>query len=122
MVSFSPQHFCSTEADHSDVKVIPSQFEHWYRQGEDWLNQLQFGQALECFEAALDLYPDHQQARLYQVNCLLHLHRYGEALVLCDQLLAGSAAPAKAWMLKGVALQRLRRYREAYAAFARATV
>ncbi|MEM6520865.1 MAG: tetratricopeptide repeat protein [Cyanobacteria bacterium P01_D01_bin.71] len=53
--------------------------------------------------------------------CLIHLGRSEEALQICDCALLVDADYPTAWLFKGVALHRLRRFSEAYECYRKAS-
>jgi Flp pilus assembly protein TadD len=52
---------------------------------------------------------------------LFHLQQFADAVTSCDRALALQPTDPEAWLFRGSALQRLGRYKEAYAAFDKAT-
>lgn len=53
--------------------------------------------------------------------CLIHLNQPETALTICDRALALNHHHAQAWLFKGVALQRLNRFSEAYVCYDQAS-
>lgn len=73
-------------------------------------------QALQAFKQI----PDSDRTLDDWVNhavCLIHLERPEAALAVCDRALILHPHHPQAWLFKGVALQRLNRYGEAYACY-----
>ena len=56
-----------------------------------------------------------------QAVCLIHLNQPEAALQICDRALSLDADHPQALLFKGVALNRLNRYDEAYACYAQAS-
>ncbi|MGC8714882.1 MAG: tetratricopeptide repeat protein [Leptodesmis sp.] len=52
---------------------------------------------------------------------LIYLERYEEALESCDRAIAIYPDDQEAWIFRGVALQRLGRFKLAYASYEHAT-
>lgn len=104
------------------LDATDSNFATWYGQGEALANLGHYAEALRYFEEALALESDNVDALLYAAVCLIHGQRLQEALEKCDRILAQCPDHAQAWMFRGVALQRLGQYRQAYAAYDHATV
>ncbi|MBD2257129.1 tetratricopeptide repeat protein [Pseudanabaena sp. FACHB-2040] len=107
--------------DSSFPKETAADFANWYSQGEALADLGHYGEALRYFEEALAIDSTHAEGLLYTAVCLIHLQQPQAALKRCDRILAQYPDYSRAWMFRGVALQRLGRYPEAYAAFDRAT-
>lgn len=97
---------------------LNSLFRQWYGEGETLANTGAYGRALRCFEEAAIVCPQEISVLVYQAVCLIHLGQPEGALGLVEQVLALAPNHAQGWLFKGVALQRLGRYREAYACYA----
>ncbi|MGF1568267.1 MAG: tetratricopeptide repeat protein [Nodosilinea sp.] len=96
-------------------------FWHWYAQGEALANGEDYGRALRCFEEAAVIAPLDSAVLLYQAVCLIHLGQPQKALAVTEVLVNGDPAHAQGWLFRGVALNRLGRFQEAYASYDRAT-
>jgi len=73
-------------------------------------------QARQVFETI----PDSDRTPDDWVNhavCLIHLDQPEAALEVCDRALALYPTHPQTWLFKGVALQRLNRYNDAYACY-----
>lgn len=112
----------SERSTNGKLLLEDADFATWYRQGEALANVGHYAEALRYFEEALALDGHHPDALLYAAVCLIHGQRPQEALERCDRILAQTPDHAQAWMFRGVALQRLGQYRQAYAAYDRATI
>jgi tetratricopeptide (TPR) repeat protein len=96
---------------------------NWYERGDALANQGRYEEALACFEQAIALNPDMPSAIeswVFRAVMLLYLERFDQALESCDRALAIEPAHPEANLFRGVALQRLGLYREAYRSFDRA--
>lgn len=75
-----------------------------------------YPQARQVFETI----PDRDRTPDDWVNhavCLIHLDQPEVALEVCDRALALYPTHPQIWLFKGVALQRLNRYNDAYACY-----
>lgn len=95
-------------------------FQEWYSRGEALANAGDYVRALRCFEEAAIAAPLDVEALLYQAVCLIHLEQPQSALAVAETLLSQAPTHAQGWLFRGVALQRLGRYRAAYASYDRA--
>jgi tetratricopeptide (TPR) repeat protein len=98
-----------------------TEFAHWYRRGEALSALGHYAEALRYFEEAIALGGDLAEALIAAAVCLIHLERPQEALLLCDRVLAQTPEHPQGWLFRGVALQRLGRHRQAYAAYQQAS-
>ncbi|MEL7503737.1 MAG: tetratricopeptide repeat protein [Cyanobacteria bacterium J06554_6] len=95
----------------------------WHLQGAALANLGRYSDALASFAQV------HQQAKtttarvetlVFEAVCHIHLQRYGSALARCDRVLDWMPDHAQARLFRGVALQRLGRYGQAYQDYGRA--
>jgi tetratricopeptide (TPR) repeat protein len=99
----APQAAAGTELDAVD----------WLHRGLS-LNELGLpGQALACYDRALEIRPDFELAWLNRGNPLAKLGRHEEAIACYDRALAINPDRAEPWMSKGNRLSALGRYDEA---------
>jgi tetratricopeptide (TPR) repeat protein len=81
-------------------------------EGQSLLNNNESGKALECFEAALGLHPNHCEALVKKGTALERLGQFDEALA-CYDLSIKSSATTIAYLQKGGLLNRMSRYDDA---------
>jgi len=98
--------------------------ELWNRKGVILARAGQHREALECFERALKLAPNHEGAWLNKGKTLLALDgtngdRERDALRCCERALELKPLDAEAWYLKGVILARLDKMESALIAYQR---
>ncbi|MEL6384654.1 MAG: tetratricopeptide repeat protein [Cyanobacteria bacterium J06626_18] len=77
--------------------------------------------ALQYFRQAEMLETPSADNSVWQSICLIHMGRFQVALDLCDRALTLDGDHPQAWLFRGVACQRLGRWREAYACYDNAT-
>lgn len=92
--------------------------------GNNFYKAKEFDKAIECYDRAVELWPENF---VYQVNkaaVLFEQHKFEECIELCEQALENGRAAradtkviAKALARKGSALQKLEKYDDAMAAF-----
>ncbi|WOD38338.1 tetratricopeptide repeat protein [Nodosilinea sp. E11] len=102
----------------SGVERSVQTFQQWYTEGETLANARDYAGALRCFEAAAIAAPRDVPTLIYQAVCLIHLEQFQSALAMADRVLAIAPNHSQGWLFRGVALQRLGRYPEAYASYA----
>jgi tetratricopeptide (TPR) repeat protein len=76
--------------------------------------------ALECFEVALGLHPQHPEALVKKGGALEKLSRLDEAIVCYDQAIEADGGMTIAYLHKGGLFNRLSRYDEALQCYERA--
>jgi tetratricopeptide (TPR) repeat protein len=81
-------------------------------EGQSLLNQNESHKALECFEAALGLHPNHCEALVKKGTALERLGQLDEALA-CYDLSIKTSASTIAYLQKGGLLNRMSRYDDA---------
>ncbi|WP_052050203.1 tetratricopeptide repeat protein [Leptolyngbya sp. KIOST-1] len=103
----------------SSTSQVDDSFRRWYAQAEDLANTGDYARALRYFQEAAIVCPGDVSVLVYQAVCYIHLGQPSQALQLSETILAIAPDHAQGWLFRGVALQRLGRYPEAYACFAR---
>jgi tetratricopeptide (TPR) repeat protein len=83
----------------------------------DLVNQGKFQTALEVLQETRELQA-LPGSHVTQAVCWLHLDRPAVALCVCDRALKSWPQYPQLWLFRGVALHRLGRYKDAYAAYA----
>lgn len=83
----------------------------WVSRGVAWERKNQYSQALESFEEALKVQPQHSLALASKCRVLSEMGKYEEAIVNCDRALQinskwGEASLNKAWFWRGLAFTR----------------
>ena len=79
-----------------------------------------FMQSIACFDRALEIEPDHDNAWILKGISLNNLKRYDDAIACFDRALEIKPDFAIAWNNKGLSLLNLKRYEEAIACYDRA--
>lgn len=91
-----------------------------FSEGESLLNAGEPEKALECFEVALRLFPQHAEALVKKGGALEKLGRLDEAITCYDQAIQSDNALTVAYLQKGGLFNRLARYEEALQCYERA--
>ncbi len=77
--------------------------------------------ALQYFRQADISETSSVDSYVWQAVCLIYLERFQSAVEVCDRALAVDSGHPRVWLFRGVACQRLGRWRDAYACYDRAT-
>jgi len=91
-----------------------------YRQGNSFLAQAKFADAVTAYGAALSLRPEHVDALVNRATALSELGRHDEALTDSDQALVLAPDDPEIWYNRGNTLQALRRPDQAMTSYDRA--
>ncbi|WP_413166934.1 tetratricopeptide repeat protein [Capilliphycus salinus ALCB114379] len=92
----------------------------YLKQGEALANENRYGEALNCFEKAVKLNSNLEEAWYNQGNILVRLSRYTEALKAYEQVVKIHPDKYEAWYNRGNVLVKLKRYSEALESYDRA--
>lgn len=97
------------------TKVNSTLAEAWYREGMgiSLFHSYNFGEAIGCFDKAIELDPSHIEAWHSKGESLLQLGKYLEAITCFDKAIEIDQNFALAWYGKGVALIKSVEYKKA---------
>ena len=87
--------------------------EEWLEKGDIFYDQGRYGNAIKCYNKALELDPENVDAWVGKGYALNMLGRYLEALECFNKALELDPENVDAWNNKGLVLQRMGRYEEA---------
>ncbi|MEI6065032.1 MAG: tetratricopeptide repeat protein [Pseudanabaena sp. ELA748] len=89
----------------------------WFEKGSIHAAANGHEEALDSYDKALQLKPDHHKAWYNRGNVLSNLGRYEEAIDSYDRALEVKPDKQEAWCNRGIALSNLGRYEEAISAY-----
>jgi eukaryotic-like serine/threonine-protein kinase len=94
---------------------IDAQFaDSWFNKGVCIKQLKRFGDAIAAYDKALEINPQYLEAQYNKGSILLeHFQRYADAIKCFDSVLKVNAKETKAWVSKGICLNRLGYYFEA---------
>ena len=89
----------------------------YYNQGNDWLAQDRYQEAIVAYDKAIKIKPDYADAWINRGFALDNLKRYDEALESNEKAIEIKPDYALAWYNRGVALDDVGKYKEAIASY-----
>ncbi len=92
----------------------------WAMHGEDFMASRNLKAAIECFERALQIYPNNDYAWGDKGLALDYMKKYEEALECYNKALECNPDNAITWHNRGLTLTSLKRLKEAVESFERA--
>jgi tetratricopeptide (TPR) repeat protein len=98
----------ATAADDRDERIV-----NLIAEGQSLLDAHALEKALECFDMALAIEPQHAEALVKKAGALEKLDRLDEAFACYDRAIAADGSLAIAYLHKGGLFNRLARYDEA---------
>jgi tetratricopeptide (TPR) repeat protein len=106
--------------DANGTAAHPDQLSLLLAKGQSLLSLEHAGDALECFDAILNLNPNHAEALVKKGAALELLRRDDEALRCYDRAIEADGSLTIAYLQKGGLFNRLERYEEALTCYERA--
>lgn len=113
-------------SEQSPVESVGSDGENWIaddyiKQGEGLYYEQNYARAVVCFEKAIFLNDNLDQAWYWCGNVLIKLQRHAEAIACYDQAISRKSDRYESWYYKAHLLVRLQRYEEAIVCYERAS-
>lgn len=85
----------------------------WYKKGEGFALKDKYGEAIKCYDKALELDPGNAEAWFEKGFALCHLERYRSAIECFSKAIEVNPEYTDAWCYKGLALSDLNKNEEA---------
>ncbi|HEY9646407.1 MAG TPA: serine/threonine-protein kinase [Chroococcidiopsis sp.] len=110
------------------IQIQPENYWAWHDRGRVLEQSQRFDQAVAAYDRAVQLKPDFQLAvdsrkrvlsQLRQVDELYELQHYEEAIASCDRTIQATPDDSLAWLMRGMALEKLHQYESAIASYDR---
>lgn len=92
----------------------------WYKRGKMLIQQGNYQGAIDSFDMALRLQPNHHKAWMFRGVAFVHLELYESALESFEQAIELAADDRDAWIFRGAVLTYLHRHTEAMASYSKA--
>ncbi|MCP4228952.1 MAG: tetratricopeptide repeat protein, partial [bacterium] len=91
--------------------------EEWYDKGIDYVGEHEDEEAIKCFDKALELDPEYEDALRYKGYTLDDLGKYSEAIECYDKALEIDRGNTDLWKSKGFSYKSQGKYAEAIECF-----
>jgi tetratricopeptide (TPR) repeat protein len=122
------QYEAAVECYDKVIEIQPENYWAWYERAKVLENSQQYEEAVAIYDRAIQLKPDFQLAidrrkrllsQLKQVDQLYGHQHYEEAIASCDRTLQAKPDDSLAWLMRGMALEKLQHYEDAATSYNR---
>ncbi|MBN2223127.1 MAG: tetratricopeptide repeat protein [Deltaproteobacteria bacterium] len=87
----------------------------WYGKGLELADDLEYGKAIECFDRALEIEPDYEQALVARGSVLLNIGRYEDTYRDLNRAVELDPQDTAAYYIRGLVYEQVNNYENAAA-------